>query len=113
MDCITWDPSAIYEEIRGLSSLRLDYTKSIVELADQTCDLRIFKLAATALSNAQTTKAWPTKTNNLFAKYLHLTEIGESLLLRQLEPDFSLSSTIESLQSRLTFQLDFIPSKTS
>ena len=34
MDCLTWDPSAIYEEIRALSSLRLDYTKSICHLAD-------------------------------------------------------------------------------
>jgi hypothetical protein len=34
IDCITWDPSAIYEEIRGLSSLRFDYTTAIVELAD-------------------------------------------------------------------------------
>ena len=52
MDCLTWDPSAIYEEIRALSSLRLDYTKSICSLADQTNDLRIFKLAATVLANA-------------------------------------------------------------
>lgn len=113
MDCVTMDPSAIYEEIRGLSSLRHDYTKSIVELADQTSDLRIFKLAASVLSNAQTQKAWPVKLNSLFSKYIFLSDIGDTLLLSQLSPDFNLSSTISFLQTKLTFQLDFVPSKSS
>jgi hypothetical protein len=111
IDCVTWDPSAIYEEIRGLSSLRHDYTKAIADLADKSTDLRILKLSAIVLSNAQTTKAWPKNINSLLSKFMHFTEIGETLLEEQTQEDFDLEATIYKIQNQLSFCIDFVPSK--
>ena len=39
IDCLTWDSSAIHDEIRCLSSLRKDYTGAIIKVVNEFDDL--------------------------------------------------------------------------
>jgi hypothetical protein len=61
IDCITCDSSTPFDEARTLASLKQDNASAIIDIANQSIDLRVIKLAATVLSNASP-KAWPVGT---------------------------------------------------
>jgi hypothetical protein len=52
IDCLTWDSSTPYEEARNLAHMKSDYVKVMIEIADQSQDLRVIKLVAAVLANA-------------------------------------------------------------
>ena len=39
IDCLTWDSSAVHDEIRCLSSLRKEYTAAIIKVVNHFDDL--------------------------------------------------------------------------
>ena len=58
IDCLTWDSSTPYDEARNLATLKSDYAKAMIEIADQSEDLRVIKLVAAVLANTPP-RAWP------------------------------------------------------
>ena len=67
IDCLTWDNATPYEEARNLASLKADYAKAMIKIADQSEDLRVIKLIAAALGNAAP-RAWPIDSECLNSK---------------------------------------------
>lgn len=64
IDCLTWDSSAIHDEIRCLTSLRKEYTGAIIKVVNTFDDLHVIKLGAMVLANSLTLKSFPMDANS-------------------------------------------------
>ena len=59
LDGLSWDNATPYDEARTLPHFKPDFTAVLLEICDQTANVRIIKLVATVLSNAPGARARP------------------------------------------------------
>lgn len=59
LDGLSWDSATPYDEARTLPHFKPDFIAVLLEICDQTDNVRIIKLGATVLSNATGPRARP------------------------------------------------------
>jgi len=90
LDGLSWDNATPYDEARTLPHFKPDFTAVLLEICDQTDNVRIIKLVATVLSNAPGARARPSvealglagaeQLNRVLVKFAVFAEAGDQLL---------------------------------